>query len=295
MNWDNIKVFAAIAKLGSISQAANELDINHSTVLRRIHALETELAVSLFFRRQNGYVITPAGERILAQALKMEEEALTLQRQALAVDGASRGQLQVACPPVYFLDLMPMFIDFQRQHPDIELGIEAMLEPRDLDVMEADVSIRLTNQPPEHYVGREVLKLPFHLYASKNYLASHGPVTALAEADWVIIDIPSMGEQMEPWLRDINPEVKIAIKVNSASMLIDALEADMGLGFAPEHLAENSGLLERVELFEPGSQIGIWLLTHSDLRYQSRVKDFMAFMRQRLQQRFPAFAVDDGA
>lgn len=293
MNWDNIKIFATIAKCGSIAQAAAELELNHSTVLRRIHALEQQLAVSLFSRRQSGYEITAAGERILGQALKMEDEALALQRQALAADEAGRGQLRVACPPVYFLELMPMFIDFQRQHPDIELAVEALLELQDLDAMAADVSIRFTNTPPEHYIGREVLRLPFHLYGATDYLSRRGPVTTVTDVDWVIIELATMGADMDPWLRSIDPEVRVAMKVNSASMLMDALEAGLGVGFAPEHLADPSPKLTRMPLFEFDSPIGIWVLSHSDLRYQPRVKNFMAFMRARLRQRYPDYAVAD--
>ncbi len=293
MDWDNIKIFITVKRAGSVAQAAKELGINHSTVLRRITTLEQELKVQLFQRLQSGYEITPAGETILEPALLMEQNAIALQRQAASIDCSSMGSLTVTTPPTDFLDLMPLLAQFQRQSPNIRLNIDAHFDIRDLEAMEADVCIRMTNKPPEHYVGSEVLRVPFLLYASRNYIEQHGPFDSIADIrDWIVIHIPAVEQKMEGWVEALHAENFVNMRVNSLEHAIRAAESDHGVTFLPQHLAERSGKLVRIHLMDPKeSTYGIWLMTRSDLRFQPRVSQFMEFMRTRLPEQYPDYAV----
>jgi len=227
MNWENIKVFVEIARCGSIKQAAKALGVNHSTVLRRINSLEEELNLQLFRRLQGGYEITVQGERILETALIMDRDAAALQRQALAGEETLQGPLHIACMPNDFIDMLPSLMAFHQQYPDIELNVESGAELRNLDVLEADVLIRLSNDPPEHYVGKQVLAIPFFIYGSKNYIEQHPalktnmsgePLEKLAEASWIVQDLPAIRPSLLEWLQSMNPDVKVAMNFSSNNM-----------------------------------------------------------------------------
>jgi DNA-binding transcriptional LysR family regulator len=291
MNWDNIRVFISIHRHGSLALAAKELGINHSTVLRRVATLERELRVQLFRRAASGYEITMAGERILDQALTMESDALALQRRAAAEEIDTAGSLNITTPPMDFLQLMPMLAAFRQQYSTIELNVDAELGLRDLDTMQADVAIRMTNDPPQNYVGREILRLPFHIYASAKYVADHGPFNSIADiADWIIVFTPAMGNIVEPWLKSINPLARIHMRINSGTAALAATELDIGACLLPQHLAETSQQLVKLPLLTIDACVGIWLLTHGDLRFQPRVRKFMDFMQQQLVQRYADYA-----
>lgn len=291
LNWDNIKIFSAIARQGSLTAAASELGVNHSTVLRRINCLEADLGVALFHRVPSGYTLTDAGERILRQTTKMEEQVVSLKREAVAADEISQSSIRVATPPESFLDLVPILCAYQEQHPGICLEVEAMDELRNLDVMGADVAIRFTNEPPDHYVGKKALELPFYLYASKDYLATHPDIEKVTDVDWVLLHVEKIGDLATEWLRSIDPGVNIVMKHNSAAMLIQALEAGAGVGFAPKHLADESSHLLKLDFLPHQGTFGLWLLTHSDLRYQPRIKNFLAFVLAALEKRYSEYAV----
>ena len=288
MNWDNIKVFVAVARQGSIKQAAKELAVNHSTILRRIDALEKELNSKLFLRLQRGYELTSAGESILDMALLMENDAIALKRQAMAEEVELQGQLTIASTPNTFLDLSPSLIAFRKLHPNIQLNINAGADLINLDKLEADVSLRMTNEPPENCVGKHILDLPFAVYGSPDYLNSCQPIKKASDLNWVIHRVDATGDSMENWLRENDPDICISMKVDNLDLLLPLLKAREGVSYCPQHIAEPHGL-KKVDLFGDNYAFNYWALTHGDLRYQPRVQKFMSFIQQDLQRRFPAY------
>ena len=168
MNWDDIRYFLAVSRTGSIRGAASKLDVNHSTVSRRIGQLEEQLGVRLFEKLPTGYVITPAGEEIFDLAERMEEQANTLERQIYGRDTSLTGKLRVTLPQALATHLiMPDLVSFARANPGIELEIVTSYETLNLTRRQADVAIRLVyeNQsPPEHLHGRRIASVYRAIY-----------------------------------------------------------------------------------------------------------------------------------
>ena len=290
VDWDNVQVFIAVNRLGSIAKAAESLAVNHSTVLRRLKQLEEQLNVSLFNRSTRGYEITPAGEALLEQAVAMEDSALALQRQAASQKTESSGKLAITLPPTGSLDVMPILARFRKKYPHIELNLDAQLGLSDLNKLEAEVSIRFTNEPPEDYVGVKVLDMPHHLYASKAYLAKHDIQQLSDINDWVLISIPKMGDGFEAWVKEVNPSANIVARINSTELAAKAIDEGMGVTFLAEHMAQLYDL-QRLPLEPFSYRLGVWLLTSKDLRFQPRVKAFISFMREQLPKRYPEYRV----
>lgn len=292
MNWDNIRVFIAVNRSGSVLKAAATLGMNHSTVLRRLASLESDLKVKLFNRLSTGYEITPAGEELLEQAVQMENDAIVLQRKAASNKKSQSGKLQIALPPYGSLDLLPILARFRQRHPEIELNIDADLQLRDLGKLESEVSIRFTNNPPQHYVGHEVLRIPTKLYVSEGYLSAHKPIKRIQDVqDWLVLHMSTMPDAFENWLREINPKARIALRCNSMPSVVEAVSCDLGVSFLCEHLANEYTNLIELPLTDFNATLNVWILTHQDMRFQPRVKLFIDFMRGQLTQRYPQYVL----
>src|ERR1700756_4653650 len=144
IDWDDVRYFLAVARGGSVRAGAERLDVNHSTVLRRIAQLEERLGVSMFQKRPSGHRLTAAGEAGLAFADQMEASSHLLETRVFGRDQSVRGLLRVTlAPPLATHLLMPDFAEFARLHPDIEIDILSSGELVNLTNREADVAIRV--------------------------------------------------------------------------------------------------------------------------------------------------------
>jgi len=155
-DWDDIRFFLAVAREGSVRAAAERLEVNHSTVLRRIGRLEERLGAQMFEKLPSGYRLTSAGEEVLEYAERMEASSNQLATLVLGRDQSLRGQLRVTLAPTLATHLlMPDFAEFATLHPEIEMEILSSSEPVNLTNREADVAIRVV-------YNRDTLPLNLH-------------------------------------------------------------------------------------------------------------------------------------
>ena len=124
MNWDDLRLFLAVARTGSISGAARQLDVQHSTVSRRMRQLEVKLGTRLIERKKSGYELTPAGENVKLAAHRIESEVIGVDGAQMGIDAQLVGPLRVtAINNMASTVLMPMFASFSAAHPLVELHI----------------------------------------------------------------------------------------------------------------------------------------------------------------------------
>ncbi|MDX8404740.1 MAG: LysR family transcriptional regulator, partial [Mariprofundus sp.] len=171
MNWDDLKLFLAVAREGSISGGARVLGVQHSTISRRMRALEETLGVRLIERKKSGYELTPAGENLKNSALKMEHEVLEVDSKLGGRDARLIGELRVtATNSMASTILMPMFSRFSQRYPEVELHLLASNQNISLVERNADVAIRLTNTPTDALIGKRFATVATTLYGSHSYL-----------------------------------------------------------------------------------------------------------------------------
>jgi DNA-binding transcriptional LysR family regulator len=171
MNWDDLRIFLAVARSGSISSGAKQLGLQHSTVSRRIRKLAQELEVRLFDRVPSGYELTPAGEKLARAAERMELEVLAVDGTLAGTDLRPAGLLRVtAIDNMATTILMPMFAGFSREYPEVTLRLLIANSDISLARREADVAIRLTNTPPDTLVGKRVATVSSAVYGCREYL-----------------------------------------------------------------------------------------------------------------------------
>ena len=286
MNWDDLKLFASAARQGSFSRAAAELGTTHSTVSRRVGALEKALDIRLFDRLTTGLVLTSGGEELYATADGMAQMADEIERKVTGRDTQLQGVIRVSAIDLMISELMPGFHRFLELYPGIELQVSATASLLNLTRREADVAIRITNNPPENLVGRKVAKFDFAVYGSKKLIDRMGPDAGLKDYPWVVPDELTYPILIREWMEKNIGEQKIVARMGSPSVMTRAVAEGLGIGHLGLVSAESDPQLVRLSPVEKISGIDIWLLSHPDVRRSTRIRAFFDFMADEIKGKF---------
>ena len=280
-DWDDIRYFLALARTGSTTGAAKLLAVNHSTVSRRISQLEERIGSRLFDRLASGAVPTAAGAALIAVAEQVERKATEFSRGASAEDARLAGRLVVAAPPLLANHvLMPMVAEFAMRHPDIELELVASDQLASLTRHEADIAIRATAAPQDTLMGHRLIANENGLYCSQVYLDRRGlePLEASRrdDLDWIWTD---QSKGAPPWAQRYFPVGRVLAKVDGKSTGLAAARAGMGVVELPVMVGRTISDLVRLPGLQAPSDKDVWVLYHRDFRRTTRVRAFVAEMR----------------
>jgi DNA-binding transcriptional LysR family regulator len=283
LDWNDLNLVLAVCRTGTLSGAAKALGINHSTVFRRINAIEKRLDVRLFDRKPSGYVMTEAGEAVMRTAAQIDEAVNRLDRELLGRDLRLEGPLRVTSPEGIALKVLnPRLGEFCRQHPGVQMDLLITSDALKLSRREADIAVRVTRRPPENLIGRRICKFRFAMYASRGYVRRHGS-ESLEDHRWILTD--DGFDQLPPalWRKNRHASARIVFGSNSTIATIDA--AKQGLGVAPLPCFLGDGETRLVRVTEPPEELtrDLWVLTHPDLRNTARVTSLMSELVEELQ------------
>lgn len=288
-DWDDLRLFLAIARAGTLAGAARALGVNHSTVFRRLNAMEAGLEVRLFERLPEGYVPTSAGEALWRRAERVEEEAQTIERELSGQDVRLSGRVRLTTTDTLANGfLAPLFRDFCERYPGIELELLIVSAFLDLARREADVAIRPTEAPPENLIGRKLGAIRWGIYGAHDYLRQRSPLTdpSRPEAHRFIGGNEQIGHLASSrWLNERVPTEAFALRTNSVVAAMGAARAGTGLAVLPHYMARQEPELECVLAIGPEVATDLWLLVHPDLRHSARIRAFMAFAVETVRQR----------
>ncbi len=274
MKWDDLKILRAVGSEGSFSGAARQLAMTHSTVSRRMRAFEDGLGVSLFEHTGEGIALTAAGEELFATAQSMGEDADTASLRLAGRDAQLRGVIQVSLVDATGKNLMSCFQRFLQAYPEIRLDIELGPNLVSLSRREADVIVRATNNPPETLLGRKLAEHSFPVYAAPGLVKRVGPDVPLTGYPWVCWE----NGMMDRWMARHAPAARIVCRMNTASGMVEAVRAGIGVGHLACYGVEQDP--DFVRVYPPSREfdLGIWLLTHPDLKRSARIRTFMDFV-----------------
>lgn len=288
MNWDDLRYVLALHRAKTLSAASRELDVNHTTVSRRVSALEAEVGARLFDKTPGGFVLTPAGEDILTTATRIEEEMLSLDRRVLGTDARLSGVLTVTTLDILATEHAAEFTAFARAYPDIELELFVDNRVWSLTRREADVAIRVTNRPAEHLVGRRLGRLEYAVYAADALIDACDDPTNLGAYRWLRWPDRLGGEMTQAWRRKHVPGVRWGMTIDSTLTTLAAIEAGAGVCHVPCIYGDRRPGLRRLRDVEPDFGSDLWLLTHPDLRHTARVRAFIEHMFEATRPLLPA-------
>ncbi len=287
MDWNDLRVFLALVRTGSIRLAAIRLGLSHSTVARRIDALEKVLGARLFERSNAGFAITATGEEILDAAERMENEIHGMERRIVGRDQKLSGEIRITMLDILATHLlMPHLTEFSQAYPDIDLEVVMSYEPLDLSRREADVALRFTDRPPDHLVGRRLITLNFAAYGSVAYLRDH-TLTADSGACWI-----GYGRHgaFPAWVRESDyPDLPAKGIYTSLLLQYEATRAGMGVGMLPCFLGDTDPDLRRLPPGIPKPGYDLWLLTHTDVRTTARLRVFTQYLAEVIESYRPLF------
>lgn len=175
MNWDDVRIFLAVARAGQILQAARRLGVNHATIARRINALEEALKAKLLDRRTTGCVLTPEGEEFLLAAERMEAEMVAVHANIGETDIGVSGIVRIGAPDGFGVAYLASRLDpLLNQYPDLTIQLVPVPQSFSLDRREADIVITVERPTHGRLVARKLVDYSLGFYASRNYIKQHG-------------------------------------------------------------------------------------------------------------------------
>ena len=275
MDWDNVRVFLAVARAGQFVAAAKRLRLDHATVSRRVAALEAALGAKLFDRRTTGAKLTSAGERFLGAAEQMESAFLHAQGEISGVDLELTGDVRIGAPDgfsTYYLTAVMR--DFAERHPDVRLQLMPLPQLTPLARREVDVVVGLDKPEAGRFVARKLTDYTLGIYASAAYVKRNG-----APADVVALKRHRLIGYVEEhafssaldYVRELYDGAPTSFESASAVTQLEALRAGVGLGVIHQFIARRFKDLVRV-LPERRATRAYWLVTHGDTRGLGRIR-----------------------
>jgi DNA-binding transcriptional LysR family regulator len=283
MDWDDVRMFLAVARTGQLLSASRRLGINHATLGRRMTALENALQTRLLIRRTNGCSLTAEGEILLAAAERMETEMLSAQAKAGATDTVIAGTVRIGAPDGFGVSFLASRIGrLTRRHPDLKVQLVPVPRSFSLSQREADIAITIERPDQGRLISSKLTDYTLGLYASKAYLEADGePKTAEdlrrhPRVGYVedLIFSPSLnftGEVMRDW--------DAGFEISSAIGQTEAVRAGAGIGILHDYVARQYPELRRI-MPEFTIRRSYWTTYHETSRDLLRLRTVVDFIRE---------------
>jgi DNA-binding transcriptional LysR family regulator len=275
MDWDNVRVFLAVARAGQFVAAAKRLRLDHATISRRVAALESALGARLFDRRTTGAALTAAGEKFLRAAEQMETAFLHAQAELGDKEVEMTGVVRIGAPDgfsTYYL--AHIFGEFLARYPGVLIQLVPIPQVMPLARREVDIVVVLDKPEAGRFFARKLTGYSLGIYASRDYLARHGAPRDVDD----LLSRRLVGHVEEhafsgalDYVRELFAGAPTAFECASVVTQLEALRAGLGLGVVHDYIAQRFDDLERV-LPERRAKRSYWIVTHEDTRGLGRIR-----------------------
>jgi DNA-binding transcriptional LysR family regulator len=278
--WSDYRYFLGVARTGSLSGAARRLEVDQSTVGRRLAALEAAVGARLFDRTPDGYVLTVGGESVRADVERLEDGFLAIERRLAGGDARIAGVVRVATTEAFAsMFLVPHLAALRSRHGGLSIDLLTGIQPVDLARREADIAVRLGTPPKQpNLVVRQIGAVRFAFYAAPSYLARRGrPRLRGGLRGHAVV---GYGGEMATvpiarWVNEQGHKAEVAFRANTIAAVYEAVAAGLGLGVLPCALGDRN--LIRVGAANVGAS-PIWTVVHEDLVRTARVRAVLVFL-----------------
>ncbi|OQP84402.1 LysR family transcriptional regulator [Rhizobium rhizosphaerae] len=283
MNWDDVRVFLAVARTGQILAASKRLGLNHATLSRRLTALEAALSARLFMRRTHGCELTAEGELFLPAAERMETEMLAAQARLARTDTAAAGTVRIGAPDGFGVSfLAPRLGRLIERHPQLKIELVPVPRSFSLSSREADIAITLERPDQGRLVSVKLTDYTLGLYAARSYLEAEGwPETVEALKDHRRIgyvedlvftaSLNFSGEILRRW--------DARFEISSATGQTEAVRSGAGIGILHDYIARADPSLTRI-LPDISIRRSYWTTFHESARDLTRVRVVADFLQE---------------
>ena len=273
MEWSDLRVFLAIARVGSLGAAARTLGQSQPTMGRRLRALEDALGVTLFQRTGDGFVLTDEGASVLVHAERMEGEAIALQRELVGQADGQGGALRISSSDWFGTHMLaPVLAEYARLQPGVVVELLTDARLYDLARREADLVFRMLPFEEPDVIARKLLHIEYGVYA-----APGAPHTRL-----VTMNTAFAGMEDVRWLQRMRPAAQVAARSNSREVQAQLCARGVGLAVLPRPLGDQIAGLALVDLGEPPPGRDTWVGYHRDLKQLPRLRALLELAIERL-------------
>jgi DNA-binding transcriptional LysR family regulator len=282
-DWSDLVFFLELARQGRLMPAARKLRADHTTVSRRVAELERGLNCKLFDRGANGFVLTEAGQRLLAYAESMEASANAIEENVGGVASVPSGDVRIATMEgIGSFYLAPRMPRLRQAFPDILIELVTERHLINLTRREADISLSFAELQGPRLIAEKIGTFVLNLYASPAYIARMGMPASIADleghefVDYIddMVVIPAVR-----WLHDVITPSRVVFQSTSMVAQQNAAAAGMGIAILPTFTAAEDTRLTALLPAEASVQRPIWLTMHEDHQYLGRMKAVRRFLK----------------
>ncbi len=299
LDWDGLRYFLEVARTQRVSAAALRLGVRHTTVSRRVQALERELDTMLFNKsKASGFTLTEDGNRLFAYAEQIEAALFTAREAISGQSQALSGHLRVGSTEGFgSYVLAPLMIDFQHRYPAITLDIMPVPRFISLSKREADIAISLERPQRGPYLCTKLMDYSLKLYAHRDYLAQAAPIRTKSDlADHAFIGYVEelLFSDRLRYLEDIVANTRVIFRSTSVIAQYHAVLQGRSLAILPCFMAAQDDRLQVVLEEEIAITRSFWMYCHEDFRQSTRVMALWDFLKQSVQLNAPLLKGQSG-
>ena len=281
MEWSDLKLFLAIARLGTLGAAARSLGLTQPTMGRRLRALETSLGQTLFQRTADGFVLTDEGAMVFAHAERMEEEALGLERELAGQNRQLDGLLRLSSSDWFGAHVLsPILAEFSAAYPKVVIELLTDSRLMSLSRREADIVFRIAPFTETEVISRKLLHIDYGLYIRRGLPhpeTGNGTGARLITMDEAFGGMPDVG-----WLKRLLPKADIAMRSNNRDVQATLCANGAGLAVLPRPLGDSIAAIEHVDLGEAPPGRDTWVGYHRDMKRLARLRALLDLVIERL-------------
>jgi DNA-binding transcriptional LysR family regulator len=281
-NWDYLRVFMTISRMKGISAASRILQLDHSTVARRLATLEEDMGTRLVDRLPTGIRLTAAGSALFAYVERMEVEVKTANLKLCGVDKGPVGVVRISSPEALGIYVIaPHIRHLQKQYPDLQVELIPEAKGLSLSRREADIAVVLTRPPRGRLHVKKLIEYRLGLYASRDYLAQAGEVSDAKDLQShtfvsYIDDLIGMSELRV--LEQVIPGANVIFRSSSIIAQQFAVTAGIGIGLLHCFAASTDQRLIPLLADKINVTRTYWMAVHSDQRALPRISTVLRFL-----------------
>lgn len=282
-DWNDLRYFLEVARRGKLSAAALRLGVDHTTVARRISALEAGLGLALFDRANRSYKLTSDGRRLLSHAEKMETASIGLMEAVAPAGMGPEGIVRLATPEAFGSQFVARHsASFHAYNPGIQLELIAETRPLSLTRREADAAITLEKTVQGRVISEKVGDYRLRLYAAPSYLQGHAPIVQPGDLKdhqfiWYVDDLLPL-----PQLKMLDKMIgapNIVFRTTSVTGQANASAAGLGLALLPCFVGDQMKSLTTVLPREISIIRDLWLTVQDDMAHQAHMQRVTEFLK----------------
>jgi DNA-binding transcriptional LysR family regulator len=281
-NWDDIRIFLAVARQGGLASAAHSLNVNHTTVARRLSALESELGLRLVVRTTAGAALTPQGGEFMRYAERMEAETLAAEQSLHSQNGCVSGKVRLATREAFGAWLVcPKIHILLQHHPNLMLELVSEARAVNLLKRDADLTVTLSYPSQNRVVVQKLTDYRLGLFASHSYLREHDPINSVNDLRnhdviWYLDDVVDIQEQR--YMQHIVTNSKAGFRASNILAQYVAMASGVGIGIMPVYQAAQDPNLIRILPNEVEEMRTYWLSVHPDSQNLPNVRAVIDFL-----------------